>query len=226
MKIRFLRREEIEAAVVDLLRRFSKSTGRAIIAPVPVEDILEKHLKVRLEIKDLVKMLGIPDVLGAAWFDEGVVRVDERIENQEGRFCFTLGHELGHWLLHRPQIEAEKVAPTLFGPAASVPAFICRSSEKKAPAEWQADQFSAGLLMPRHLVKAAFRAACGELAIELEGLRTRREDAAIQARWRDVAGTVIATGKFTNVSNEAMRYRLSDLELVRDLDRAQPNLHA
>jgi hypothetical protein len=74
--------------------------------------------------------------------------------------------------------------------------------------------------MPTRLVRDAFRLACGSSAIEIDGLTKRREDADVQARWRDVAGTVIDSGKFSNVSNEAMRYRLSDLGLVRDVGSA------
>jgi Zn-dependent peptidase ImmA (M78 family) len=216
MKVRFLRTDEIENAVAELLRNFCHKRNVALSAPVPVEDILEKHLQVKLEIKDLEKMLGIPDVLGAAWFAQGIVRIDERIVDQEGRYCFTLSHELGHWVLHRPQVEAERVTRTLFGPASEAPAFICRTSEKRAPAEWQADQFAARLLMPARLVREAFTATCGNSAIEIDGFAKRRTDADVLTRWREVATTVIDTGKFTNVSNEAMRYRLSDLQLVRE----------
>jgi hypothetical protein len=216
MKVRFLRTEDIDSSVAELLRNFCSKRNRVLSAPVPVEDILEKHLQVKLEITDLQKMLGLADVLGAAWFAQGVVRIDERILEQEGRYCFTLSHELGHWVLHRPQVEADRVAPTLFGPASDAPAFVCRTSEKKAPAEWQADQFAARLLMPSRLVREAFVAQCGTAAIEIEGFSMRRGDVDVLARWREVATTVIDAGKFTNVSNEAMRYRLSDLQLVRD----------
>lgn len=218
MKVRYLRADEIENAVAELLRNFCTKRNRALSAPVPVEDILEKHFQVKLEIKDLGKMLGIPDVLGAAWFSLGIVRIDERIVDQEGRYCFTLGHELGHWVLHRPQVEAERVARTLFGPANDAPTFVCRTSEKKAPAEWQADQFAARLLMPARLVRDAFTATCGSTAIEIDGFAKRREDPGVLVRWREVATAVIDGGGFTNVSNEAMRYRLSDLQLVREPD--------
>jgi hypothetical protein len=41
---------------------------------------------------------------------------------------------------------------------------------------------------------------------------------------RDYAAEVIHEGQFTNVSNEAMRYRLVDLNLVRDGQEAQGRL--
>jgi hypothetical protein len=213
--VRFLEPEEIESAVAEVLRNFSKATGREIAAPVPVEDILEKQMKVTLEIADLVSLLGMSDVLGAAWFDEGVVRVDKRILDQEGRYCFTIGHELGHWVLHRPQLEAEKIAPTLFRARAAPPAVVCRNGDK-APAEWQADRFSAQLLMPKRLVRAAFNQARGDSPIPIKGLNARRDDSDVQASWRTIASEVIKQGNFSNVSNEAMRYRLSDLGLVTD----------
>jgi Zn-dependent peptidase ImmA (M78 family) len=152
------------------------------------------------------------------------VRVDERVVDQEGRFCFTIGHELGHWVLHRPQVEADRTAPTLFRDAEPPPAVVCRTGQKKAPAEWQADQFSARLLMPGGLVREAFVSANGGGAVEIDGLETRRADSAVQGRWRDIASAVMLTGRFSNVSNEAMRYRLSDLGLVREPDAMQPSL--
>ena len=137
MRVRFLNVQQIESAAAELLRSFAAATGRLVEAPIPVEDILEKHLKVKLEIKDLAKFLGVPDVLGAVWFEDAIVRIDETLIDQEGRFCFTVAHELGHWVLHRPQ--ATKGGLALFGSEARSPTFVCRTAERKAPAEWQAD---------------------------------------------------------------------------------------
>lgn len=223
MKVRFLSVQQIEAAVAELLRNFAATIGRAVEAPVPIEDILEKHLKLKLEIKDLVKFLGIADVLGAVWFEEAIVRIDERLLEQEGRFCFTVGHELGHWILHRSQVQVAERAPSLFGSGDGPPTFVCRTAERRAPAEWQADQFSALLLMPSALVRSAFIAECGS-AVVIDGLKTRRDDADVISKWRDVAAAVRSKGRFSNVSNEAMRYRLADLGLVRPPDGSQTSL--
>jgi Zn-dependent peptidase ImmA (M78 family) len=222
-KVMFLQPNEIDSAAAELLRNFAKAKGKTISPPIPVEDIIEKYLKLRLEVKDLIKMFGTKDVLGATWFDEGLIRVDERILEQEGRYCFTLAHEVGHWILHRPQIEAEKVAPSLFRNVEGPPAFVCRSSDKP-PAEWQADQFAARLMMPERFVREAFKDAVGEQPVLIDGLRGRRADPAVVAAWRGVASAVQSKGNFSNVSNEAMRYRLSDLNLVREVDRVQHSL--
>lgn len=69
----------------------------------------------------------------------------------EGRYRFTLGHEAGHWQLHRQLLRAARDQGVLFGDAPQ-PTVICRTSQAKRPIELQADRFSAAVLMPRALV--------------------------------------------------------------------------
>ena len=109
LKVPFLKPDEIESAVVDLRRKFSKWTGAPLRPPIPIDDIVEKYLRLSFAIIDLRAKLGIRDVLGATWFDEQRVCVDQSLEGQEGRYSFTLAHEVGHWVLHRPLYEMEKV---------------------------------------------------------------------------------------------------------------------
>lgn len=224
MKVPYLADAKIDSAVNELLGKFSRISGTAVKPPIPVDDIVEKYLKVTLEVLDLKSKLGT-DVLGAAYFDENVIRVDEMLLDQEGRLSFTLGHEVGHWQLHRPIYEMDKVSGSLFGPKTALPAFVCRSSAKP-PAEVQADKFAARLLMPERFVRDAFRAVHGDGPVLIRGLRDRRSDASVVAPWSDVARAVMARGSFTNVSVEAMRYRLDGLGLVSDADaaRVQPRM--
>ncbi len=219
-KVRFLSPEELDSASMELLRKFAKSSGKPISPPIPIDEIIEKHLRVRLEFTDLKEKLG-EDVLGATWFDEGIIRVQQELEDQEGRLCFTMAHEAGHWVLHRPQYEADKVTGQLFkrdsteGP----PAIVCRSSQRKQPAEWQADQFAARVLMPEKFVRSAFaRVAGGEpVHVGPDGL-TRF------GSMRDLAAAVIAAGRFSNVSKDAMRIRLETLQLVARADQVSRRL--
>jgi Zn-dependent peptidase ImmA (M78 family) len=100
------------------------------------------------------------------------VLVDEHLDPEvhpdlEGRFRFTLAHEVGHWQLHRhvhlrPQVSAQ-------------PAFLCRTSQSRARVEWQADYFAAALLLPRQLVFAAWQAKGGPAPVLLDDLFPRRE---------------------------------------------------
>ena len=212
--------KDIDSAVHELLMKFSKRRGAQVAPPIPVEDIIEKHLEVTLEITNLKEKLGADDVLGAAYFDERLIRVDERLEEQEGRLCFTLAHEVGHWQLHRPLYELEKMSPTLFEAKAQLPSFLCRSKQKP-PEEIQADKFAAFLLMPRHFVQNAFVEVVGPAPFLIDGLGARQPDVLVIKNWSDIAKAVITKGNFTNVSVEAMRYRLKDLKLVQDREVAE-----
>jgi hypothetical protein len=70
--------------------------------PIPIEDIVEKHLKLRFEFDDTHKLFGIPrdpecdaDILGAIFFDEARIVIDESLDPEEnpakeGRYRFTL----------------------------------------------------------------------------------------------------------------------------------------
>ena len=80
--------------------------------PVPVEEYPRKHLKLTLDFDDLHEKLGIPrdgeepEVLGALWAERGEVFIDESLDpdehpEREGRYRFTLAHEIGHWCLHK-----------------------------------------------------------------------------------------------------------------------------
>lgn len=107
---------------------------------------------------------------------------------------------------------------------AQADAIFCRSSQKKAPAEWQADRFAAALLMPAADVRATVRALCGDTLPTWEDVEAKRKARVLDEKLRDLATEVMAKGNFTNVSNEAMRYRLLDLNLVLDASNPQRSL--
>lgn len=219
-KVRFLTAEELDSASLELLRKSAKSLGKPLSPPVPIEDIIEKHLRVRLEFTALRERLG-EDVLGATWFDEAIIRVDNQLEDQEGRLCFTLAHEAGHWVLHRPQYEADKVTGHLFkhDVAEGPPAIVCRSSQRKLPAEWQADQFAARVLMPEKFVRSTFTQIAGGEPVVADSTGLTRFGS-----MRELASVVISAGGFSNVSKDAMRIRLEALKLVAAADLAPRRL--
>ena len=113
----YLAEEAIEREAEALLAEFAHARDVVIEPPIPIEDIMEKHLKLGIEFDDTHRLFGIPrtgtdpaqgpDILGAIFFDEKRVVVDESLDpeenpNKEGRYRFTLAHEGGgHWRLHR-----------------------------------------------------------------------------------------------------------------------------
>ena len=150
-----------------MLAEYAQVRGVTVKPPIPIEDIIEKHLKLRFEFDDTHKLFGIPrdpecdaDILGAIFFDEARIVIDESLDPEEnpakeGRYRFTLGHEGGHWRLHRHLFSKDSAQAALFG-GPSVPSVVCRSSQAKERVEWQADFYASCLLMPRKLVFSAW----------------------------------------------------------------------
>jgi hypothetical protein len=163
----FLAEEAIERAAAALLAEYSHARGAIIEPPIPIEDIVEKHLKLGIEFDDTHRLFGLPrtgddpDILGAIFFEESRIVIDESLDpeeypSKEGRYRFTLAHEGGgHWRLHRHLFAKDPAQAALFGGPAP-PSVICRSSQAKERVEWQADFYASCLLMPRKLVFAAW----------------------------------------------------------------------
>ena len=164
LKVPYLSQAKIESAANELLRKFGKWKGAEIKPPIDIDEIIEGYFGLQLTFCNLEEILGMDDVLGATWFDDQHVKIASSLEDKEGRLVFTMAHEAGHWWLHRPIIEMDKVTLPLFSrddgmPA--TPALVCRSS-KKPPAEWQADQFAACLLMQASAVRGTVQAMYGD----------------------------------------------------------------
>jgi hypothetical protein len=169
-RVPYIPDDAIERDAEALLAQFAHARGVEVKAPVPIEDIVEKHLKLRVEFDDLHRLLGIPrgglglepDIFGAIWLETGEIVIDESLDPEErpameGRYHFTLGHEGGgHWRLHRPLVQANGDQDSLFGDTRQ-PTVVCRSSQAKERVELQADLYSSCLLMPRKLVLHAWR---------------------------------------------------------------------
>ena len=159
----YLAEEAIERDAAALLAEFEHARGMVLEPPIPVEDIVEKHLKLRIEFDDLHARHNIPrpeggqtDILGAIYGD-GSIFIDETLDpdenpSREGRYRFTVAHEGGgHWRLHQHLIVEDTAQASLFD-GDSAPKFICRSSQAKERVEWQADFYASCLLMPRKMV--------------------------------------------------------------------------
>ena len=185
-----LTQEAIEEAVVKLLAEFTASTGEQINAPIPVERIAERFLGYRIDITDQ-GLFADPDYLGGVDFDSKTILVNSSVEGHEGRYAFTIAHELGHHVLHREHYQQQKQ-----GSQAQI---MCRSKGKRPMIEYQADRFAAALLMPAVPLAIAVR------ALKAKSLGPRR--------LQRLATLLITEGGFSNVSHEAMRYRLLELKL-------------
>lgn len=220
-KVKFLPVDKIEGATLQLLGEYGQKYGVVEKPPIPVEEILEAHLELNLGFDDLVKQLGLSDVLGATWVQDRRVLIDQSLDPtdnpiKEGRYRFTVAHEVGHWELHRHLFMQNQNQTSLFGNIER-PSIVCRTCSRKEPIEWQADTFSGFLLMPKDMVFKSWES--------LHGSRTpyiaEEEMADLSAKWglaEDELPTVDVArelaGKF-NVSGQAMQIRLIGLGLIK-----------
>ena len=173
IRVKYLTEEAIELDAEALLEEFADARRVTLRPPIPIEDIVEKHLKLRLEFDDLHRLLRIPregidpDILGAIWVERKVIYVDQSLDPEEqprleGRYRFTVAHEGGgHWRLHRHYLTTDPNQGLLL-PGIDQPTFVSRSGRPKERAEWQADYYASCLLMPKAMVMAAWREHFGD----------------------------------------------------------------
>lgn len=168
INVKYLSEQQIERDALGLLEAYFHELGLPIQIPIPADEILETHLGLTLDFDDLQTLLGVPDVLGALWADKREVFIDQSLEpdenpEMEGRYYFSVGHEIGHWRLHRQYLRNADGQAAMFTDREPEPTVICRTSQKKAPVEWQADFFSSCFLMPRQCVLDAWSKRFGSL---------------------------------------------------------------
>ena len=239
IQVKYLREEYIEKDAEALLAEFSDARGVKLGPPIPIEDIIEKHLKLRIEFDNLHHVLGIPqegvesDILGAIWVDRREICIDQSLDPEErphieARYRFTLAHEGGgHWRLHRAYLTSDRSQASQFG-GDGQPSVVCRSSQAKESIEWQADFYASCLLMPRGMVAEAWRERLGDTnprilryrnRIDLHGI----EDPYLRDKLMEEGAyeEFVATENFVRpfayqfeVSLTAMRIRLESLGLL------------
>jgi hypothetical protein len=83
LRVPYIADEAIERDAEALLAQYAYAKGAEIRVPIPIEDIVEKHLKLHVEFDDLHCRLGVPrfgvepDIFGAIWLETGKIVIDE-----------------------------------------------------------------------------------------------------------------------------------------------------
>jgi Zn-dependent peptidase ImmA (M78 family) len=252
VRVPCLPEKSIEGDAENLLSEYEREKGIRLELPIPIDDIVEKYLKLGIEFDDTHKRFGVPrsegyldpDILGAIYFDERRIVIDESLDPEErpefeGRYRFTLAHEGGgHWRLHRDLFRRDPNQGRLFGEP-DEPSVICRTNQKRAPEEWQADFYASCLLMPNQLVRNAWQAHFGDSnrrflknampqgpdtsgASDTEVVQAMNEAGRLvdDGRWEEIVRPIADRCK---VSPIAMRIRLEKLGLIIR-DNQQRNL--
>ena len=218
MKVPWLSKEEITGKARELLIEYENATGCLPEPPIPLEDVIQTHLGLKLAYMDFEKSLGLRGVLGATYVKARLICVNRNLEQTgaEGRMAFTCAHEVGHWILHRRFVDAVGRSE---GRESGI---LCRSADAREPIEWQADFFAACLLMPEDKVREAFRLVWNAGSLVITNRRSALGGTALCVdpcveNWPLVADMVCEAGNFRNVSKQAMIIRLQELGLVANL---------
>ena len=185
--------DEVEKLADELNHTYCADLARPLTFPIPIEDIAEHYLGYSIDFAD-EGLFSDPEILGGIDFEENRIYVNASVEDHDGRYCFTIAHEIGHHVLHRDAYlqnggDGEKE-------------ILCRDSRNKPQIEVEADRFAAALLMPSEAVQSV-----------IGNIKSKRRVATI-GQARGLASNVIKEGKFDNVSNTAMVNRLIDLGII------------
>lgn len=148
-------RESIEGTVYGILDRVPEFVWDGESLPVPVEDIVSNAfgLWIRL-VDDMTRAPGLEgerseNVSGLLLVAEGEIWVNAaEARRWEGRKRFTIGHELGHYVMHQ-----EEARPTIFCRKVEVEEDPDERDRASTATEREADAFAAAMLMPEHLIR-------------------------------------------------------------------------
>jgi Zn-dependent peptidase ImmA (M78 family) len=214
LKVPYIQKGKIADIATRVMISYQAKLGHLVKPPIPAEDIIERLLNVKLNYIDFEEKLGIDGVLGATYVHKRMICINENLLNDksEGRLAFTCSHEIGHWVLHRKFIHSADNS------GQEKKTIICRTENARLPIEWQADYFASCLLMPEEYVKDAYYRTFGPDPIVLYNVNSHYEGPLCfdpcTTNWHLIALAVNKSGKFSNVSKQAMIIRLQELGLV------------
>jgi Zn-dependent peptidase ImmA (M78 family) len=187
-----LSHDDIEKEAKHFLATFFAGRNTPHVLPIPIESIAEHYLGYDIEISD-EGIFANPLILGGIIFDEKKIMINAATEAHEGRYSFTLAHEVAHHVLHKSIFETAYNAQ-----------MVCREDANKPIEERQADHFAGALLMPENSVRQLYK----DLKIPNRNYSGKSMKA--------VARRIMTAGGFSNVSNQAMIVRLRQLGLTKE----------
>ena len=153
MMVQFLPDTQIEKLAYRLLKRYEAAFGAVANPPVPVEDIADGLLDLRI-MWDCVPEAAGTSTLAGLDPGERMIRFNENrreiFEETQGLYNTVLGHEIGHWELHVHHDSASQLQLPKFDKV-----YECiyqEATSSRGLKETQAHRFMGFLLMPSHLL--------------------------------------------------------------------------
>lgn len=131
----------MQAAAIDEAKKVL-SDNFVTQAPVPIYDIARKS-GLRIEVTPFPTKFS--HIQGFITKDNSAYTMYVNANDSEGERNFTIAHELGHWKLHKSELEKDLNKSVLFRlPLAEL---------NKDPLEDAANEFAASLLIPDDILK-------------------------------------------------------------------------
>lgn len=210
-QVKFIEKDEIEYKCTKIHREIGYSSG----------EVLLERLCANLQEKNNLKVIKLPldknninskIILGQIIFNPPEIWLFEQEKNHRGRERFTLGHELGHFLMgHGEHMEKEYCEASDFSTV--TPQAIEASDIERM--EWQANFFSSCLLMPRENFMRDFRLFIRQRDIPDRGFGTLYVDnqTCNLQNYQMVTGSLMS---HYGVSRSSVKIRLEGLGLLKD----------
>ena len=152
--------QELEARAEDVLAGVPKWIWDGETLPVPIEEIADTCFGILVrDIEDLSTAPGCPELddgqtlSGLLLAARGEIWVNaSEAREWPPRRRFTIGHELGHWVMHRAGQESLFCREATVAPE-DAPAAAASSRPPMPVTEEEANAFAAALLMPARLIR-------------------------------------------------------------------------
>ncbi|MDQ6761052.1 MAG: ImmA/IrrE family metallo-endopeptidase [Bacteroidota bacterium] len=155
-------------------------------------------------------------ILGAFNPAKRVVLIDSSLSDDECKFNFTLGHELGHLALHRnvkiyytDEKDPEELNETINEELGGKNRLTCDAQW----IEWQANYYASSLLMPQDILKTALVQVQKDIGIRCSGNIYVDEQPCNKTDYYSIIGQL---STFFKVSKSALEFRLMKLDLIND----------
>ncbi len=206
-----------EARAADTLAGLPRFIWDGQSLPVPVEDIADSGFGLHIHESEELPDAPPGEFSGLLIVDRKEIWINaSEARDWPGRRRFTIGHEVGHWVLHRGL--GDRV--------------FCRAPEAPdgVDIEDEASRFAGALMFPPELVRAEWDRAGGDLAVLCERFGASRM-ATERAVFRDVRRPRVAAELdsfyFDDEGYEAWRKDHPDgFVLTDNLDVGGARLHA
>ena len=198
LEIPYYKPEEIQKIASDLYLNCN-----VISNDIAGEILSKKFIDFRITFENLPE-----NVLGLLSIQNKVITLSESIRTNINRLHFTIAHEIGHLVLHIPQIENKITEICEF----EEQSLLKINSTTLKRMEWQANQFASFLLLPQGRFMTTFNKLLNDVNIRKGRLYLDHQPCNI----RDVNYVLGELSRIFQVSKEVVKIRLKNAGLFEE----------